>query len=922
MEFFENTFKNRHEHTLGGAVIGTVRDLFEDTPESDVKKAMRARSNDQTAGFIGDTAAFIPAMKWTAAGALKAGLMYDPHASGRDNAVLFAKNFGEGAAINLVSKLGTPEGALTKFTTRKFGQGLLAEGVTHLGTGVGLGAIKTGFDVNAWKDASGNTSLLAGAEHIAAGGAFTGMLNVPAQMIGLRVGKASTLGLARSPEMANALTSITSGYASGTVFGGVEAWNAGKGWKETLGDMHKAGVTGAFTGLVVSRFTRPAETTAEKMVRSDATERMAAPERHLRRADSTKPRFTESAWTDGTLDINPLKNRENLIELTRRLTAVRREQMEFSVPKKGAKTEGFKNWEDFDRTQNRVKRNVLVYTISGHGTEIVIPEDHAATLTSIRRLRQLTDHRIPATELKMGETERAAKFKANTEELNALPNKFDALPEDFVALLDELPHRGLVKRIVITDGEDPSNPWSRQEYKRQIAELERQQGKEAVSDDLRELANTFKAAASANEDGELTFFRPKVGDTLRNNMFHEWAHLVKFAYPNISGAFDTAARLDRYHSSEYSKKTDHENFAVHFGEQFTSWDADQFSVVTSEAPLKSAVFGHALMRTLKDAPSSGRSIFATQFANRISYTENEVLPKAYKVLDEHIARGKDEQAVDALALYGFIGGEQHIPKLASIAKNSHHPQMAQEAMSSALGLSRTPEARFKLLFELAQPGSQVQEDAQLLLESLPDGRAKAYGKYIENIRKGGDIKGLVNLVGEMPDLAGKEMVFQQALRLAGDNTNVRNAVAVRVMQMEPSIRERAFDALTIFGDSQAIRHIEPFTRHADRKVQAMARETIKQINIREAMPGWERAFASGTTREQLDAVDEMTIVHDNKLIRPLLQAAAATDGSVRSRAIQALGHYSPALVKFEARTLGQMNPTVRKNLDAVLQRAI
>jgi HEAT repeat protein len=344
--------------------------------------------------------------------------------------------------------------------------------------------------------------------------------------------------------------------------------------------------------------------------------------------------------------------------------------------------------------------------------------------------------------------------------------------------------------------------------------------------------------------------------------------------------------------------------------------------VTGEAPLKSAVFGHALMGAMKDAPANGRSIFSRQFANRVAYTQDEVLPKAWKVLDDHIAHSSDQKAIDALALYGFIGSEQHVPRLAQIAKNSHHPQMAAEALSSAYGLARSPETRFKLLVDLAQPGSQVQEDAQMMLEALPDPRAKAYSKFIDLRREGGNLKELVGLIGEMPNTAGKEMVFAEALRVAGANNNVRNAIAVRVMQTEPHLRGSALDQLSNFGDSQAIKHIEPYTRHADRRWASMAKETINQINLRDSMAHWEEAFAGNSQRAQLDAVNEMSALHDNKIIKPLLKAATAEDPTVRARAIQALGHYTPALVKFEARSLGQMKPEVRQKLETAIRQAV
>ena len=152
--------QDRREHTLGGCLIGTVQDILDfGKAKADIVRSANAEANDELAKVAADTLAFLPSMKWTAGGALRAAILVNPHEGAGENLAGFGKNFLEGAALNKVGRLALPEGAFSKALTARLGDGLLSESVAHLSVGFGIGAVKSGFNQVSWKDEAGTFSL-------------------------------------------------------------------------------------------------------------------------------------------------------------------------------------------------------------------------------------------------------------------------------------------------------------------------------------------------------------------------------------------------------------------------------------------------------------------------------------------------------------------------------------------------------------------------------------------------------------------------------------------------------------------------------------------------------------------------------------------------------------------------------------------
>ncbi len=949
---------------MGGYAVGLVKDLLDGSDNSQALKSAGARSNDEIAHIAADTVAFLPSMKWTAGGALRAAILVDPHLGARDNAIGFGKNFVEGAALNAVGKLATPNSAFARATASRLGQGLLAESATHLTVGFGMGAVKAGFNKDSWYDSAGKFSVSKGAENIALTGGVASLVNVPAGMLGVRISKAATVSLGRgdiSPAAAALISGAGSGYATGTVFGGVEAFSAGKSWQEVLSGMHKGGLVGAVTGGFAHGF-EASRMRAAGMSRAAADHRIGlAPsdDRIVRPASddrivlavagdrkvlvAEKPAVSRdqlretragkdtagSVWYDKSVDIVPrMLKPEDRLAMSARL--VRPKVVETTIEKavEGAKGP-FKDYDDFqDRAVKDARVRMREYEVVGHSTRIVVREPYAKVLDEVRQIRNAIDTLSQSAKSPSQQSE----LKRLRDKLGEHPMADRALPEDFVPLLDEMPDRSLVKRLVIVDHASPDDVWMSQVYKPE-----------------------FQAAASASPDGEVTFYSPRRNGALREMLSHEWSHLVKFKLADESTLFDIAARLEKngYFGSDYAKFSNHENFAVHMGEELLHWDADTFASLANSAPLRSVMFGRALTRTLHAAPPWARSIYNEQLQARLAYLNKHVLPKAQEKLATQAETGDLASRKLAVQLLGPLGNKSHLELLKPIARKGPDEELSEFALDAALQIARRNGKELDLLMDVGTRGSAVRETAIDLVRRMRDYRAPQYWRFLEASGNARKLPDLVKLVDQMPDARGKQMAFTEALRLAASTRDLQAAgtlmsrapdlpskeaafnlilsqlsgkprgrvdFALRTLKHESGLREPALEVLAAAGDPAALTTVARLTRDADPKVASLARRTVEVTNRNENFDMLSAQLRAGTDDVRISATQKLAETGELRAVRPLLEAVATGSERLRAEATLALRNYSPTVVKFEVRELLRAKPELRPRLNFVLQR--
>lgn len=978
-------FADRGEHTLGGTVIGMMRDaVSRGGTEPGFAARDRAAQNDRIAEIAADTVAFLPSMKWYGAGAFKAVFTADVHGPATAGSFgHFAKNFLEGAALNKVGKLGAPEGFLARNVTSKLGQGLAAETVNHLAVGFGMGAVKTGFNPGAWKDKSGQLSLSRGLENTLISGGFGAVVNVPAGMVGIRISKAATVGLADGllPRTAAGLMSgFGSGYAAGSVFGGIDAIVAGKkSLPDILSQMGEGGLAGGLSGAFIHGYesrrwmTSSPEAVSPGSVRSKlpqldqaqrtspaAAERTspAAVERQLPAAeDRIAP--TDKAAAHGSeheseadlfnrLDFLPKHDR--LVDLSRRLHFTKEVHplaaLRSSRPAENVEFRDLSHYTSVAlETQNTPVR---VYGIDGLPTKIVVPETYAQKLDAVRQLR-LNAEQSGTTGAR---DQMMQTYKARAD-LRADAYGDRMLPEELIPYIEALPNRSLVKQVLLVDYKNPYDPWFAQRYQQK----------------------DFESSASANGDRTITLYQKKRDNpgtewVTREDVGHEWAHLQKFADKHGSNSFNVAAELESegrggYFYNDYSHtkpKSDaphDENWAVHLGQNFLHPDADHFVAVAKEMPIRSAVMGRSLAKALKDVPFEQRSPHHYELEDRVEYVEKYIVPEAKDRLLDHLAAKDPFEQAKAVRLLRDFGDHTDVPALKAVARSSSAKALGLMAYHTALDLTPTEPQKMSLLLDLSKPGSTVREYAVQNLKN----RSKAYGDYAEWYGDPVKANAMVSLIDRMPDSQGRQMVIDEIVRLSVQsksttplysliqkpdinaqarttafdaaisilktNPDQQVALSLNALLLHPELRLKALDVLKHYPEPEVARRVEKFVDDSDPKVAQRAQDVLASWHLDNSVAKYSAQLESGSPTQKSAAITELARIDaaamknggvgDRRAIEAMLKTGARGDESLRLQVRKALSSHSIELLKFEARQLMSTDPTLTAGLRELLR---
>lgn len=766
---FADAFSDRPEQTVGGAAIGVTRDLFS-RPDDYQERLKRAEENDMASLIAADTMAIIPKFRALPAGLTRATMLVNPHQGLQDNAGAFVRNVGEGVALNQVGKMMLPGSKLQGAFARNISSPFAREIATHLSVGAGFGAVKSSFDVNNWSDADGNFDPEKLVGNVAKGTVTGAALNLPAGLVGMRVMRGSMSLMAQTEVSRRVVTTVAaagSGYTSGAVFGGIDGVMHGKSFSETLEQMHFAGKVGIATGAVVgaldkgaltSRYTalsenvaktvpvrdmaaafrKPGAETPKRAIAVAAEEVVLPRESKPAKNQRFRPSQEELVWDEAQvmqdrqamyqkrrLDYQPRVD-YRVAEIAPRLSKPRIETEMMLFPKPGAK-KTFSSFEDFLGQTELKPVRMRVYDIKGHDAKLMVEEGLAVKQDQVRAERLALEYQarkdisfdsMPAeTRHKISLEWHTAKnheamlaqymnpaqvkealpvLRARMQLLKPGGNARIALPEDFVVLLDEVPNRTKVNRIVLTEEPNAQDAWTKQKYN----------------------DPTFESAASAGDDGVITFYlTPRMSQsrpTLRMFMGHEWSHLAANATPEEAALQGLAARVDKdipnpnyrpratagdaqakaeqklsdtsqqskskagganpdqktdkYYSRDYARTNPGEDFAVHMGEEMLAPVSDNLVALGRNAPVRTVLLARSLTRVMSSARPENQGTHNKQIWERMGYVEKEVYPEAMKLLERRIRTGTAEEKAASAELLGHLGNrERHTPMLRKLA---------------------------------------------------------------------------------------------------------------------------------------------------------------------------------------------------------------------------------------------------------------
>lgn len=597
-------------------------------------------------------------------------------------------------------------------------------------------------------------------------------------------GSMAALAKVEAPQrLATTIAAAGSGYTSGIVFGGIDAISKGKSFSETLSDMHFAGKVGLVTGGIVGSLdhgslhskqraliesvlkaktipvqenalaqskggsernglnktlAQPADGSEQKPIRVRPT----SDEMVLEGSDSRRKTASKEA-----LDYEPLNYR--LSELTTRLKNPRQETMVVHKLKPEAAKKTFASEQEFLANMEPTNVKVRVYDIEGHTAKLFIEEGLAVKMDKTKATRLAVEKEafkdIPFDSLPADRRYRIGlELQDAPDDLAVLKKHFspavaeetlsvlraratytktlsEPLPEDFVVMLDEMPNRGNIKRLVLSEKPNPQDPWNRQKFKNP----------------------DFESAASASPDGEITFYlidgMPKDKPTLRSFMGHEWAHLAANANPEEAGLHHLAILVDRdipnpnyapmertagsaaakaaaadspksglqfpaapadkptdkYFSRNYARTNADEDLAVHLGEEMLAPDSAKLATLGQNAPVRTTLLARTLLKTVVAAKPGEKSSHDDVIGQRLGYVHEEVMPDAVKLLERRLKQGSAAEQAASSELIGHLGNsDRHTLMLRKLVSNpksnvvpTELPELARIGSTTPIGTS-------------------------------------------------------------------------------------------------------------------------------------------------------------------------------------------------------------------------------------------
>lgn len=926
----------RKESTAGGAVLGTIVDKLRSNAD-EAEKAKRAEQYDFITHIAADTLAVIPRMRALTAGLVRGTMLLDTKEDLKGTVFGFAKNFTEGLLLNKVSRQAMPNSTMSQGLSRFMGgPGLKTEIATHLSVGGAFGFLRGAGGPEVWKDENGKWSLsrgvdkltsIEGAKSIGTATAFGALINVPAGMAGLRIANRVA-----AKELGGVPAGVLSGAGSGSIFGGLDAIAHGRSLSEIFESTVWGGVIGAGTGGIFaaseSARGRLSEANAARRLSSRVEEQLAtsgglkAHESHAGDADAGGlPRtgkvveLTDDAMSPvmqrlyEKVRFMPRKDRPTA-ELVEMVASKRQDNNTYhELDEKAPGNYG--TFEKFAKWLRPKTEAVVVYKAKGHDDiDIVVPKDYDGELDAVRRLRIMAEK--PAQKFDdMGANERMkisellrkndvegvrAYLGSDTDALypilkariDLFAHKFGGrlLPEDVIPLLGELPDPRLVKRVLILDRRNAQDPWQAENFK----------------------LKTFRSAASANSQGEIAFYQTSRGDHVREVLFHEWMHLLR--YRLSLPLYDNADALEKNdpHPSAHAKRNSDEDLAVLGGEVMLNHDGDLFLSYLKSSPIRYTVAADGVRRQMQmykaQEPDGVRSPYWKKFESRLNLIETAGLKLTQAKLVNFLTKGTPAERKHAAILLGEYGNETHIPTLEAVASTTGSAELSRIAFQAMLRLhSKTPGPQLDMI--VAHASDPANPLAKAAVESLPfnkDPRSLAYKRFFELKGNKDKLPEMMDLIGVMGDTRGRQMAFDEAVMMMG-TPDTKAWVARQVLAKYPELAKPALDILTANPTPEAERLLRYYTRSTETEVSDAAKGALRALNTDTKLKQFKSWLVHGDDDAKVQAIDGLRWLGDNRAIEPLLQVVAVGRTGMSNHALEALGSYNLQMIRATARQL-------------------
>ncbi len=839
--------------------------------------------------------------------------------------------------------------------------------------------------------------------------------------------------------LAMGLAGAGSGYTSGTVFGGIDAVMHGKNFNQTIEHMHFSGKVGAFTGGFIGLsdngslhrrykelaklLAEPEPTTTsrpqEEVIPGKEAPKPLAKGQQAHASDTRKDRRVFDDELVYEMDEQRQKTRSPEIEamdykpvedyklrdVSPRLKSQTTETMKVRVLKEGAK-KTFDSFDDFIGQTEEKDVKVRVIEVEGHSAKLVVEEGLAVKQDAVRSRRAmlelLSESKIPFDDLPKEARAKISLSLSPADLLAALqkylPHEAAAqsvpvlrarrelalsaelkmpLPEDFVVLMDAVPNRGKMSKVVLSEHGNPQDPWWRQEYKEP----------------------GFASGASASRDNVITFYltprQSQARTMLRFLMGHEYGHLIDNNAPAIQALYPLAALVDKdvpnpnhrsrssligpapqptegpmsadkkvckYFAREYATKNHHEDAAVHQGENLLAGDATRLVRLGENAPVRTVLLARSLGKTLGETAPGHEGPHNKELQQRLAWVDSKVLPEAVKTLENRLKYGTASEQAASAELLGYLGNKtKHTPmlkKLASAPGADVVPVNAPEATNTPFlsdgkkpGLTFAPELQPNGTDSKVRTLADIAFDAMLRLHEgnvhdqllllageanrhsptkpLADNRlGRVMGIDVAPYRRFADLKGnpnnlpeLVKVLSEMKEPTSQLEVFNECFRLAGGDRAKLKPILAMGLQREGSRRQaieqvRAEDVPDLKPTLQKLAK-QGYDKPLQEKAILLLDGKPDPVIAANKLIRGDNAADVNKGIEMLDAAKS----RDMRAVEPLMTAMMIGPEGSRAAARQALSRYSLQTLKYYAGVLKTYGIEVKQSeLTSIVDR--
>ena len=622
---------NSGAKTIGGSVLATVYDFWRPQKEENrlEKRDELGRYQDFLAEAAADTFAVLPKYGPIIAGLTRASLLIKPSESLSMNVRDFALNAGQGMALRKVALMASPD----------VSAGFMPRAGAFFIQGFSFGAIKGSFRADSWMDEKSNLAIKQGIYSTISAGIYAGLLGMPTGYFGSKIatsmiGQTTAAGLGVRSSLV--VSGVTSGYVTGFVLGGSNAFLEGRSGVDLVEASNSAGLLSALSGAAIMSFTP---------LRFSAAEKPAA---------------------DKLSRLSPALNHEDA-----ELVAMPREQLQMPV----LNTKDLASLALRNRTEPSAQELLVSSkTFSLENQRVPVLKDQI----SLGSVPLYSDRVYLATVTKKEPWNLRVYHDVGDP---AAPGPL-YVKDAYASKLDSTLSTQLAQGELLLTGVEPHHMHVKHALSRvpdptiiQKAEVRPDSNIHTPFHQKLNLDPFMQISATANSaKGKLSFTMHS--DSVRNvhNVVdHEWGHLLEPKVPQQRALFEVAALVERkgYYVTDYARKTPGENWAEHTASFLGTTEA--FLEFVHNAPLRAIPIARGIGRAVENVELKSPGFSDPGLLARLRYTEEKILPLTLENLHSRLDSSTKMDTARVSILLGALGGSKDLTVLSQLAARGNSP---------------------------------------------------------------------------------------------------------------------------------------------------------------------------------------------------------------------------------------------------------